>query len=520
MTAAAAAYKVLCETHTLVVLDTETCPADDGWHIVSVAASVWQRGRERKLWATLVNPGVPITNTRHHGLTDDDVADAPSFDEIVADLEALLAEPDTVLACHNVAFDVGVLHLEYARLGTDQALPDVPVLDTMTLPKALDHAMPGRSRKLAAFCDAFGITNAKPHDAASDATATAEVLHALLRVATGQGRTDLSELWRDSGGHTTTSVPSAPDKVTREDDDRPELPAEHLATHAVLLGEKVTAAEVDRWITGAVECAKLRCRYFDNKARVAIDHAQELHPRLTAALNEHAAEFEPGQGATLVAGLNILAERGIKRVKSARPYVTWWQHNRATIAALPRCHAERGRCPDCHDGDACPIDVAHQPLARAVCFDGDDTIRAPRRRTISKSSEPSCFLARWTRLGLPELAGYAAWLTTEAWVDDRNPARADAVIDQAVEVGAHDPRIVRIYAARLALQGRHDDAEALIAEHMPRRTTDPGWHELAEWHRRYRAQQARRPTRREPAPDAPTNRVRPAGRVRPGRFVP
>ena len=189
MSATSTAFTLLCESHTFVVIDAETCPSDDGNRVVSIAAATIRRGRQRGMWSTLVNPGVPITNSRYHGLTDDDVATARPFAAVAVELDAILADPDVVVVAHNAAFDVGVLHLEHARLAT--VLRDVPVLDTMALPKLVGHGV-GRSRSLAALLASFDLTNARPHDAASDAAATGQALLALLRIAAANGWADLA----------------------------------------------------------------------------------------------------------------------------------------------------------------------------------------------------------------------------------------------------------------------------------------------------------------------------------------
>ena len=49
---------------------------------------------------TLVNPRRAIAATEIHGITDDDVADAPEFGDIASDLVAAIS--DCVVAAYNV----------------------------------------------------------------------------------------------------------------------------------------------------------------------------------------------------------------------------------------------------------------------------------------------------------------------------------------------------------------------------------------------------------------------------------
>lgn len=520
MSSARAAYKVLCESRPLVVLDVETTPADDGDHIISIAAATWRHGRQRSVWSKLIDPGVPITNSQFHGLTDTDVAGHATFAEAVVELDQVLAEPDTILVCHNAAFDVGRLHLEYRRLGTGARLPDVPVIDTMKLPAALDYAMPGRGRSLASMCAHFGITNRQPHEAASDVAATGAVLHELLRIAATAGSVDLGQLHAETGGLSTKEIAAAPAEAGAVGSTPTvELPAEHIATHTALLNARASAAELDAWSANAHECARLRCPLLVAKAQTATHHARELHPRLTQVLVTHAADFEPGQGATIVAALNILAREGLRAGKTTRSYKTWWEKHRHRIQGLVRCHPDTGQCASCRDGDPCPIDTAHQPIVAGMCCDANDFVTPERRKDIADKG-PSGFIVTWTKLGLPEMAGYAAWLAADTWLAERSPARADAVIDHAVSCGALDPRIIRLYAQRLTLQGRHAEVDTLVRTELAGAAgnTDPGWHELAAWYHRNQALRKARPSRPAPSPGRSTRVARPATRTRAPRF--
>ena len=515
MTATSTAFRHLVGSGTLVVLDVETCPAEDGDHIVQIGVVTWKQGRQRSVWTSEVDPGVPITNSQVHRLTDADVAGAPTFDAVADRLEQLLTGTDTTLVCHHAKFDVGTLHLEYSRLAGHRQLPDLAVLDTMELPRTLGYEMPGRSRRLTAMCAHFNVVNQHPHQALSDATATAEVLHALLYVAAHSGHLDLPQL-AAAVGTTTRKIPPRAAAPTKDRPADAEIPAAHLATHTALLRSKATTKQLDTWAADALACAELRCPLLLDKAITARRHAGELHPRLTAALRAKCGAFEPGQGATLVGALNALARAGVKAGKNTRPYKTWWEQNRRTLASVTRC-TTTDRCPACRDGDPCPLDVAHHPLVEAMVCDDDGYITAERRKDISGSS-PTAFVLKWPELGLHDLAGYAAWLAADAWLAERNPGRADRVIGQAMTAEAFDPRILRLYAERLAAQGRHSEVDDLVSTHLPRRTSDPGWAELVAWHRRYQTERAARPRARPFRPGNVPRLARPRSRVRPNPY--
>ena len=514
-TTADRAFQLLVESvPAVVVIDVETCPSPDGDHIISIAAVTCRNGSSRSTWSTLLDPGVPITNSHHHGLTDADVAGVRAFADIVDELDHLLEEPGTILVAHNASFDVGRLHLEHQRLGTGEALRDVAVLDTMRLPDVIEFPMPSRSRTLAALCSTFDIVNVRPHDAASDATATADVLHALLRAAAARSWINLKALHKKAGGLTTRGIglPKTTERVTAAS--RPELPVEHLATHTTLLGAAATAAELDAWVAGAIECVELRCYLLADKAAVSIEHAGPLHERLTEVLIRKGSSLEPGQGGTLAGALNILAPQALRAGpgRAAR----WWQKHQSKLKALARCDLDMGACPECVAGCPCPLDIAHQPLVVSAVYDQDGTVSPARRKRLAWDSHG--LLRNWAKAGVLDMAGYGAWLGCDIWLSEGNQARSDPVLEGAMRNEAYDPRILRLYAQRLASQQRHDEVAALMVNHLPARTTDDGWRELDDWYLRYSGQRARRqaPPRAAGSPRV----VRPTGRARPNRFTP
>jgi DNA polymerase III epsilon subunit-like protein len=80
-----------------------------------------------KEYVTLVNPLRDVGPAHVHGLTADDVADAPMFQEIVGDLLDVLA--GSVMVAHNLRFDRDFLSAEMSSAGV--FLPTVPSLCTL-----------------------------------------------------------------------------------------------------------------------------------------------------------------------------------------------------------------------------------------------------------------------------------------------------------------------------------------------------------------------------------------------------
>lgn len=86
---------------------------------------------DRNTWAVvdeldiLINVPVKLDKdiTRITGLTDDDLKDAPKFNEISAQIRGLVGRADRVVA-HNLSFDMEMLDIEFARLGDTMQWPE------------------------------------------------------------------------------------------------------------------------------------------------------------------------------------------------------------------------------------------------------------------------------------------------------------------------------------------------------------------------------------------------------------
>jgi DNA polymerase III epsilon subunit-like protein len=90
-----------------VVLDTETTGLDYRAEIVSIAV-ISSKGET--IINTLLKPSRPIPPdaTRIHGITDNDVADAPTFPDILPQLTPILTGTNVVV--YNATYDRKLLH--------------------------------------------------------------------------------------------------------------------------------------------------------------------------------------------------------------------------------------------------------------------------------------------------------------------------------------------------------------------------------------------------------------------------
>ena len=177
------------------VVDLETTgldPVTD--RVIEVAVLVVERGRIVGQFHSLLNPEcrIPAESTNINGLTDEDVAVAPTFAEIAQDL--LPQVVNRTLVGHNVKFDVGFLAAEYARMGSGDASQ---ALTEQCLPQALCTAATARElipreavgrytlANLAAHCK---LPSSPAHRAQQDAATTFDLTHRLYEIA--QERSD------------------------------------------------------------------------------------------------------------------------------------------------------------------------------------------------------------------------------------------------------------------------------------------------------------------------------------------
>ncbi|MBQ7252542.1 MAG: 3'-5' exonuclease [Kiritimatiellae bacterium] len=174
--------------------------------IVSVAILRYEPGAEaapRRIYY-LVNPTVPIPAeaTAIHGISDADVADAPTFADLAPVVRKDLEGCD--LGGYNIlGYDIDLLCCEFARAGMEFKVSGRDILDVQRIyfkrePRTLSAA-------LKFYC---GEDHAEAHDAMGDAIATVEVLSGQFR-RYGDLPTTVASLYE-------YSVPPDPSLVDRE----------------------------------------------------------------------------------------------------------------------------------------------------------------------------------------------------------------------------------------------------------------------------------------------------------------
>ena len=159
----------------LAIVDLETTGAHpEHSRITEIAVIEVEGGEVRAEWDTLVNPGTPIPYGIQAltGITDDMVANAPTFRQLADDLFERLE--GRVVVAHNARFDYGFLKREFEREGFNY---NARTLCTVRLSRKL---YPGHARhNLDALMERHGISCAARHRALGDA----QVLWEFLGVA-------------------------------------------------------------------------------------------------------------------------------------------------------------------------------------------------------------------------------------------------------------------------------------------------------------------------------------------------
>ena len=128
-------------------------------------------------YSTLINPGrqIPFYITQFTGITDDDLFNAPFFDEVADGITEFIS--DSVVTAHNLSFDRSFLNKEYLLIGKEK--PDNPQLCTLRLSKRLYPEL--RSRSLASLSYHLKVKLINAHRALPDAEATAQILIRMLK---------------------------------------------------------------------------------------------------------------------------------------------------------------------------------------------------------------------------------------------------------------------------------------------------------------------------------------------------
>lgn len=165
-------------TRPLAVLDLETTGTNVGSdRIVEICILKVFPDVKKEIKTYRINPGIPIPPvvTAIHGISDEDVRDAPGFADLATELSQMLNGCD--LSGYNaLKFDIPLLAEEFLRAGVDFDLKGRRIVDVQNI----FHKMEPRNLRAAYkfYCnkDLVGA-----HGAEADTVATFEILDAQVK---------------------------------------------------------------------------------------------------------------------------------------------------------------------------------------------------------------------------------------------------------------------------------------------------------------------------------------------------
>lgn len=167
-----------------VILDTETTGMnkEGGPHykdhcIIEIGAvEVINRRLTGRTFHVYIKPTRPVDPEAIavHGITDEMLADKPSFAEIAPEFLKFIEGAELVI--HNAPFDIGFMDYEFNKLPNNQIKTEniCQITDSLVLARQM---YPGKRNSLDALCDRLGIDNSKRtlHGALLDAEILADV---------------------------------------------------------------------------------------------------------------------------------------------------------------------------------------------------------------------------------------------------------------------------------------------------------------------------------------------------------
>lgn len=157
----------------VVVFDTETTglyPSRD--RIVEIAAIRFTDGKPTEKFHSFVNPERPIPKeaSKINGITDDQVAGAPTIAELIPIFDDFVA--GSTLVAHNLDFDLRFVYYSGSQVLTVKR----KYIDTLEQGQRFDKKPRDvADHRLATLCQYHRITIAKEHSALCDAFATGEL---------------------------------------------------------------------------------------------------------------------------------------------------------------------------------------------------------------------------------------------------------------------------------------------------------------------------------------------------------
>lgn len=153
--------------------------------IVQVCAMIFEEWELVDEYETLVNPdiAIPIGAQNTHGISDTDVVDAPSFDEVAPELVKFMYRAELTCAYNGLKFDLPVINNQIEKYAGEEMKVRLPMIDPLVWEREKRDKMYGNSLEKAA--KRYGVAEMHNvvkegdgmfHDARSDVTIMKGVL--------------------------------------------------------------------------------------------------------------------------------------------------------------------------------------------------------------------------------------------------------------------------------------------------------------------------------------------------------
>lgn len=159
-----------------IILDTETTglSAKSGDKIIEIGClEIINRVETGNVFHAYINPerDIPYAATKIHGITNEQVADKPTFAKVADDFLEFIKGSSLVI--HNATFDMNFLNQELINISYKEISME-SVIDTLKLAR---RKFPGASATLDALCKRFNISLSKRkyHGALLDSQLLAQV---------------------------------------------------------------------------------------------------------------------------------------------------------------------------------------------------------------------------------------------------------------------------------------------------------------------------------------------------------
>ncbi len=123
----------------MIAFDVETTGKNsDMDQIIEISMCLYDAGDERS-FSKRIKPDVPISPgaQRVHGISMDDLSDAPRFSEVAEEIMEFLDSADVIVG-YNVRFDIRFVEKEFARIGKQILLDEKLVVDPLRIWQAME----------------------------------------------------------------------------------------------------------------------------------------------------------------------------------------------------------------------------------------------------------------------------------------------------------------------------------------------------------------------------------------------